>query len=151
MPRIVRDENNIVEIPKGVFVTKKGYVYYNLSTVWVDKKNGPGKTADHKKECVGIALKPGSDWMSDRRMYANPKYSQLFTQQPSDCKKDGSDICQEYPERSNCISVGLYAVIEKVVEESKLDPPSGRGKYDHRNCVCMIEQTNPSLSAFLLS
>ena len=120
MARIVRDERNIVEIPKGVSVTQKGYVYYNQSTVWVNIKNGPGKTADHKKECVGIALNPGSDWMSDRRMYANPRYYELFTQPSSDCKKGGSDVYPEYPDWSNCISVGLHAVVEKVVTESEL-------------------------------
>ena len=72
MGRIAKTEDNIVSIPKSVSVTAKGYVYWNATTTWVDKANGTGKRADHKKECIGVILCPGSDWKKDRRMYANP-------------------------------------------------------------------------------
>ena len=78
MGRIAKTEDNIVSIPKSVSVTAKGYVYWNATTTWVDKANGTGKRADHKKECIGVILCPGSDWKKDRRMYANPTYYQIF-------------------------------------------------------------------------
>ena len=78
MPRISKEEKNIVAIPMSVSVTKKGYVYVNRSTTWVKKANGQGKRAEHEKVCIGIALHPGSDWAVDRRMYANSTYYKLY-------------------------------------------------------------------------
>ena len=108
MARISKEEKNIVPIPMSVSVTKKGYVYANRSTRWVKKTNGQGKRAEHEKVCIGIALHPGSDWAADRRMYANQTYYKLYSS--SDEVKDTTATAyDEYPEKYDCISVGLYA------------------------------------------
>ena len=124
MPRIIRSDKNIVAIPTGVSVNSKGYVYLNRTTVWVDKKNGTGKTADHKKECIGIVVNPDIDWTTDRRMYPNIKYYELFHnevgQEPITTNADISEYIQDYPERSDCVSIGFHAVAKKLTEVSKL-------------------------------
>lgn len=125
MPRIAKTENNIVEIPISVSVNKLGYVYVNTSTEWVDSKNGTGKHADHKKQCIGMALHPGSDWKSDRRMYANESYYKIYgkapTGEPSPAQElPAPSVDTEYPERSDCISVGLYSVVKALAGESQL-------------------------------
>ncbi|WP_406041728.1 transposase [Succinimonas sp.] len=124
MGRIAKTEDNIVSIPKSVSVTAKGYVYWNATTTWVDKANGTGKRADHKKECIGVILCPGSDWKKDRRMYANPTYYQLFPSNKGSSQNTKADkaatVRKEYPQRFDCISVGLYAVADKLAEESGL-------------------------------
>lgn len=119
MARISKEEKNIVPIPMSVSVTKKGYVYVNRSTRWVKKTNGQGKRAEHEKVCIGIALHPGSDWAADRRMYANPTYYKLYPS--SDAVKDTTaTVYDEYPEKYDCISVGLYAATRKAAEDSGL-------------------------------
>ena len=123
MPKITRSAANIVPIPKSVSVASKGYVYLNTSTFWGDKKNSPGKCADHTKVCIGIALHPGKSWSDDRRMYANAKYYELFDpsfDKPKETKKTVYQIVSEYPERADSVSVGLYAVVRKLSEESGL-------------------------------
>lgn len=124
MGRIAKTEDNIVSIPKSVSVTAKGYVYWNATTTWVDKANGTGKRADHKKECIGVILCPGSDWKKDRRMYANPTYYQIFPSNKGSSQNTQADKAatarKEYPQRFDCISVGLYAVVDKLAEESGL-------------------------------
>lgn len=125
MPRIAKTENNIVEIPISVSVNKLGYVYVNTSTEWVASNNGTGKHADHKKQCIGMALHPGTDWKSDRRMYANESYYKLYGKanekvQDSEKTFPASAIDTEYPERSDCISVGLYSVVKSLAVESGL-------------------------------
>ena len=120
MPRILRTEENIVPIPMGVSVNKIGYVYENRGTTWVAKKNGLGKTSNHHKECIGIALHPGKNWAADRRMYANANYYRLHRKEPSMSEDKQVEVYDEYPERSDCMSVGLYAVVKKVVEDSGL-------------------------------
>ena len=119
MPRISKEESNIVPIPMSVSVAKKGYVYANRSTTWVAKANGQGKRADHEKVCIGIVLHPGSDWANDRRMYANPTFYKLYTQEqtPEDSKVT---IYDEFPERYDCVSVGFYAAAKAVADESGL-------------------------------
>ena len=119
MARISKEEKNIVPIPMSVSVTKKGYVYVNRSTRWVKKTNGQGKRAEHEKVCIGIALHPGSDWATDRRMYANPTYYKLYPS--SDAVKDTTaTVYDEYPEKYDCISVGLYVATRKAAEDSGL-------------------------------
>lgn len=119
MARISKEEKNIVPIPMSVSVTKKGYVYANRSTRWVKKTNGQGKRAEHEKVCIGIALHPGSDWAADRRMYANQTYYKLYSS--SDEVKDTTATAyDEYPEKYDCISVGLYAATRKAAEDSGL-------------------------------
>lgn len=119
MPRISKEEKNIVPIPMSVSVTKKGYVYVNRSTTWVKKANGQGKRAEHEKVCIGIALHPGSDWAVDRRMYANSTYYKLYPL--SDTPNNTAvTVYDEYPERYDCISVGLYAATRKAAEDSGL-------------------------------
>ena len=119
MARISKEEKNIVPIPMSVSVTKKGYVYVNRSTRWVKKTNGQGKRAEHEKVCIGIALHPGSDWAEDRRMYANPTYYKLYPS--SDAVKDTTaTVYDEYPEKYDCISVGLYVATRKAAEDSGL-------------------------------
>ena len=124
MGRIAKTEDNIVSIPKSVSVTAKGYVYWNATTTWGDKANGTGKRADHKKECIGVILCPGSDWKKDRRMYANPTYYQIFPSNKGSSQNTQDDKAatarKEYPQRFDCISVGLYAVVDKLAEESGL-------------------------------
>lgn len=140
MPKISRDESNIVTIPMSVSVHKNGYVYANITTTWVAKKNGTGKMADHEKICIGIALHPGKDWAEDRRMYANQAYYTLYgdankkenpdnskveTEETVNSTKDTSivdakAIYEEYPERSDNISVGLFAAVKKKAESSGL-------------------------------
>lgn len=124
MSRIAKTEENIVNIPKSVSVTAKGYVYWNATTTWVDKVNGKGKRADHKKECIGVILCPGSDWKKDRRMYANSAYYRLFPSNKDSLQNTQADKVsgklKEYPQRFDCISVGLYAVVDKLAEESGL-------------------------------
>lgn len=115
MSRILRDKSNIVVIPQSVSVTKKGYVYVNQTTFWRSKKNGSGKTADHKKVCIGIALHPGENWRDDRRMYANSTYYDLYPVEES--VEENTPVYEEYPKQSDCISVGLYAVVKEVAEE----------------------------------
>ena len=118
MAKILKTKENIVTIPMNVSVTKKGYVYLNRTTIWIEKKNGQGKMADHKKECIGLALHPGNDWSKDRRMYANLNYYKLFLSASSLGKS--SIVYDEYPQRSDCISVGLHATVKQVAEESGL-------------------------------
>ncbi|MCI1424512.1 MAG: hypothetical protein LKH04_09505, partial [Lachnospiraceae bacterium] len=125
MPRIAKTESNIVEIPISVSVNKLGYVYVNTSTEWVDSKNGTGKHADHKKQCIGMALHPGSNWKSDRRMYANESYYKIYGKTPSGEPSPAQELPApaadtEYPERSDCISVGLYSVVKTLAGESQL-------------------------------
>ncbi len=124
MSRIAKTADNIVSIPKSVSVTAKGYVYWNATTTWVDKANGTGKRADHKKECIGVVLCPGGDWKKDRRMYANSAYYRLFSADKSSSEKtpagNASSACREYPQRFDCISAGLYAAVSKIAEESGL-------------------------------
>ncbi|WP_406040959.1 transposase [Succinimonas sp.] len=124
MSRIAKTADNIVSIPKSVSVTAKGYVYWNATTTWVDKANGTGKRADHKKECIGVVLCPGGDWKKDRRMYANSAYYRLFPADKSSSEKtpagNASSACREYPQRFDCISAGLYAAVSKIAEESGL-------------------------------
>ena len=74
MPRIIKSNDNIVDIPMGVSVNKKGYVYQNVSTAWVQKKNSDGKIASHEKVCIGIVVNPGPDWAKERKMYANSNF-----------------------------------------------------------------------------
>ena len=127
---ILKSDSNIVAIPLNVSVNKKGYVYLNQSTSWVDKKNGPGKTADHNKVCIGITVKSPQEisWHEDRRMYANPTYYNIFHPQFDEAgeKKEITkteevrELIHEYPKRSDCMSVGLHVVIMKIAEESQL-------------------------------
>lgn len=127
MPRILKTDTNVVEIPKGVSVNRLGYVYVNQTTEWVDAKNGAGKHADHKKQCIGIALHPGEDWKSDRRMYANETYYKLYSQPSGTSAQQETrpDVYGEYPERSDCISVGLYTVVRHLADDSKLTDTLG--------------------------
>jgi hypothetical protein len=122
MSRIAKTADNIVSIPKSVSVTAKGYVYWNATTTWVDKANGTGKRADHKKECIGVVLCPGGDWKKDRRMYANSAYYRLFPADKSSSEKtpggNASSACREYPQRFDCISAGLYAAVSKIADHS---------------------------------
>ena len=132
MPRIIRDESNIVPIPRSVSVNKGGYVYYNINSMWVLKKDGLGKTSNHDKVAIGIALRTDGKWMEDRRMYANQNYYKLlpmiieaeaeagtetgsatpFATQTTTLTKT---VYSEYPQRYDCISVGLYTAINALV------------------------------------
>lgn len=120
MPRIVKSESNVVPIPMNVSVNKKGYVYSNRTTEWVPKMNGQGKRADHKKEAIGIVLCPGADWTIDRRMYANQNYYRLFSKENQQNSGTKATVYDEFPQRYDCISIGLYAAIKKLAEESGL-------------------------------
>lgn len=145
MPRINKSKDNIVEIPMSVSVNKKGYVYLNTSSVWIEKKNGNGKTGSHDKVCIGFALNPGLDWAQDRRMYANLTYYKMKEEEgstedssnidnrdneipPSETTEDSveepikleASVYDEYPERSDSIAVGFHAAISRIAEESKL-------------------------------
>ena len=103
MGRIPRTDGNVVPIPRNVSVSPKGYVYLNLSTWWGEKAGG-GKCARHEKACVGMAVNP-SDWRSDRRMWANARYRELFP---------GEAPLPSAPATSDCVSVGLRAAIDAV-------------------------------------
>ena len=117
MGKIPKTEDNIVAIPLGVSVARGGYVYQNSETVWVDKKNSEGKTADHTKTLIGKAL-VYPDWRVDRRMYANETYYKLF---PKLAVPSGiPSVFLEAPGRSDCISVGLYTVVKEQAERSGL-------------------------------
>ena len=119
MARIIKSESNIVNIPFNVSVNAKGYVYINTSSSWVAKVNGSGKHADHEKVCIGKALIPGTDWKNDRRMYANATYYTMYPSDSSSQKRSGTAY-DEYPVRSDCLSVGLYAALKKLAAESGL-------------------------------
>ena len=119
MARIIKSESNIVNIPFNVSVNAKGYVYINTSSSWVAKVNGSGKHADHEKVCIGKALIPGTDWKNDRRMYANATYYTMYPSDSSSQKRSGTAY-DEYPVRSDCLSVGLYAVLKKLAAASGL-------------------------------
>lgn len=122
MPRIVKSEDNIVDIPVNVSVNKKlGYVYANVSTKWVDSKSGDKKYANHEKKCIGIALNPDG-WKDDRRMYASQSYYEMYGKTPAGDHQETSlpKIYSEYPERSDCISVGLYTVVKTLADEAQL-------------------------------
>ena len=119
MARIMKDESNIVNIPSNVSVNAKGYVYINTSSSWVNKVNGSGKHADHEKVCIGKVLVPGGDWKSDRRMYANVSYYRMYPSDNSSSKKNRA-VYDEYPIRSDCLSIGLYAGLKKLAVESGL-------------------------------
>ena len=118
MSRIRRDENNIVMIPSGVSVAKSGYVYLNTTSCWIQNLDGSKKHADHKKVCIGIAINP-QDWKADRKMYANVEY---YNRYPKDLENTTSGFTpyEVYPRRWDTISVGLYAVIKSIAEESGL-------------------------------
>ena len=119
MPRINKDENNIVTVPFNVSVAKNGYVYLNTSTTWVNKTHGQGKRADHTKECIGRLVVIQSDWKQDRRMYANSTFHRLFPdlnreEKPASPRK--AEALSEYPDRSDNMAIGLYAVVKQVAE-----------------------------------
>ena len=72
-----------------------------------------------------MALHPGSDWKSDRRMYANESYYKIYGKAPSGEPSSAQELPApaadtEYPERSDCISVGLYSVVKTLAGESQL-------------------------------
>ena len=122
MARIIKNGSNVVPVPTNVSVTKTGYVYLNVTTAWVSKVNGPGKRADHKKECIGKLVNPDANWKKDRRMYANETYHKLFP--PADAQgepgaKSTADY-DEYPNKSDNIAVGLYAVVKQTAGEAGL-------------------------------
>ena len=109
-----RKSNNYapVDIPTNVSVSN-GYVYYNLTTEWVSGKLNPDKKrADHKKRLIGKAVLGNGDWKKDRRMIPNDAYFQLFEK----------DKLPEPPVRADNVSVGVYAVIQKLIDSSGLSP-----------------------------
>ena len=107
MGRIPRTDDNVVDIPSNVSVTRGGYVYLNTSTWWGERAGGGGKCAQHTKECIGLALSPG-DWRSDRRMWANARYRELFPPDPAGLP--------ERPELSDCVSVGLVTADREIAD-----------------------------------
>ena len=124
MPSIPRTEDNLVDIPLGVSVSKKtGFVYYNTDATWVHSKSGDDGYGNHTKKCIGIAINP-SNWRDNRRMYANQFYYTLFGRtSPADKEQQKPSLPKVYavyPERSDCISVGLYAVVKTLADNAKL-------------------------------
>ena len=124
MPSIPRTEDNLVDIPLGVSVNKKtGFVYYNTDAKWVPSKSGDDGHGDHTKKCIGVAIDP-KNWRDNRRMYANQFYYTLFDRAaPADKKQQKTSLPKVYavyPERSDCISVGLYAVVKTLADNAKL-------------------------------
>ena len=107
MPRITTCPEDIVDIPKNVSVSQKGYVYYNTDTFWRDSKSLSHKYADHKKVCIGKSLNPNCRWTDDPRMYPNQNYYKLFD----------IDKLPVAPERSDSISVGVLSAVAQIATD----------------------------------
>ena len=105
-----------VDIPKNVSVNKKGYVYFNKSTIWTDSKDKSHKYADHKKICIGRAVtyaNPDVHWREDPRMYPNENYYIFIKNQESPQSLESSG-------HSNTVSLGTFVVFQKIAEECGL-------------------------------
>ena len=99
-----------VVIPTNVSVSN-GYVYYNLTSEWVNGKSNPEKKhATHKKQLIGKSVLGNGDWKQDRRMIPNDNYFQLFEK----------DKLPERPAKADNISVGVYAAVQKLAGSSGL-------------------------------
>ena len=106
----------IVEIPKNVSVGKKGHVYFNASTKWVESKDKSHKYADHHRVYIGRAVTfntPGANWRDDPRMYPNDNYYIYVLKQepPATSKSSGHE---------STVSLGAFVVLRKIAEESGL-------------------------------
>lgn len=99
-----------VAVPVNVSVLKNGYVYYNSTTVWKDSSDKSHKYADHKKICIGKIKGDVEGWRTDRRMIPNSNYAKYFD----------IETLPEMPERSDNISVGLYAAVKSLIASSGL-------------------------------
>ena len=69
-----------------------------------------------------MSLHPGEDWKSDRRMYANEAYYKIYGQDQAapTPQETPPDVYSEYPDRSDCVSVGLYTVTRHLADETQL-------------------------------
>lgn len=103
MAKISKNSDNIYPIPKGGVVYKSGYVYVNVSNVYVPPKDGKKGYTTHEKKCVGVNI-------DGNTMYANDAYFVIY-------KKD--ELPQP-PERSDRIRVGIKSVCDKVSDDFKL-------------------------------
>lgn len=107
MSRISRSSDNIFDIPVGATVRKDGRVYFNDSN-YQSKSLITGKLyTNHKKICIGYAQKD-TYGNSTGRMFANQLYLLKFSS-PSQASYP--------PPKSNTLSVGPRALIEKMDEE----------------------------------
>lgn len=119
MPRIIKSNDNIVDIPMGVSVNKKGYVYQNVSTAWVQKKNSDGKIASHEKVCIGIAVNPGPDWAKERKMYANSNFYRR--QEEEEEKKEKEEASKT--EDSSALDMKDDENTSSETTDSSVEPP----------------------------
>lgn len=111
MARLRKSDENIVEIPVGVSVNKKGYVYFNTTTYWRSSKDEDHNYADHKKVAIGKVVTSNPEkWKEDRRMYPNNNYFRIF---------DAGQL-PEPPKVSDHVSVGMLAVTAKISSECGL-------------------------------
>ena len=111
MSRISRSDSNIYPIPPNCTVSRKtGYVLANATNKYV--KNGQTGTngySSHDKIGIGYAIDP-ENWKSNRLMYANSNYFVYFNKAH----------LPESPSKNDNISIGLFAVVKKLSEESRL-------------------------------
>ena len=113
MPRKSKYAGTVVEIPSNVSVDSKGYVYYNMTSVWRQSADGKKKYGDHKKVTIGKVLSDPKDWKADRRMTPNDNYYALFAQ-PS------RDELPDPPDHADHMAVGLHVAIQTLAEKSGL-------------------------------
>ena len=111
MATVSRSQDNIFPIPMNCTVNKKtGYVLANLTNEYASS-NSKGKCSysTHKKIGIGYAVDP-TNWKDNRFMYANKNYFLIFDK----------ENLPERPARDDHISVGTYAVLKKLCDESGL-------------------------------
>ena len=107
MPVISRAKNNIVPILMGVNVRMNGYVNESTTTVWVEKKNGEGKSKSQEGVHRNRPLVPDY-WKADQRTYANRMCHELHPTNPAGTET-GKSVCGDGKGiRRVSRAIGLY-------------------------------------------
>lgn len=91
---------NTVAIPEKALVYKNNYVYFNV----VRNYDPEVQYATYSRKCIGKKV-------AERLMVPNKNYAFIFEKEQ----------LPEAPERSDVLSVGMYAVIQKVCADFKVD------------------------------
>lgn len=119
MPRNSISVSDPVDIPSGVSVDQKGYVYYNMTDIRRTSADGNKKYCDHKKVLIGKILNPEDkdSWKIDRRMYPNANYTRIFK---PDVVQVGSDTMTLPPKKFESLSVGGCIMCREIALKSGL-------------------------------
>lgn len=123
MSKIVMSESNIHRIPKGANVLKTGAVYINEANYTVFPTNGRKPYVSHKKLCIGKVCNEKSGYF-----YANDNYkAKCLNELPAP------------PEKSDSISVGVYAAIKDIDDKKAISSTLSNAGFDEEDINLMMD------------